>query len=374
LDSPQNQWVSIKIKQMEEAQTQYELVRGNGNNEELEKYRQCFLENGTNKSIELLKWLHQKNLPGLQTIYYAIDKKTGEIAATYAYVAVMIKCMGKIVVGMQAIDALTDYRHRSKGLFVILASRLAKEESAKNNELVYGFPNENAVDGQVKKVGFTYFGEIPFLIKPLRISYFLKQFFRKKPANDTVEINCKIEAPEEVLLKNNCSIKSISGFGEDYNKLWLVVAPQINIGVNRDAAYMNWRYVDKPGEDYSKYGLYETGILKGIVIFTLKNKYNGKIGFLMEILFDPENEQTGKKLLKFCSGILKRNKADLILAWCLPHSFIYSCHRKAGFYKFPEKIRPQKLGMIAKTLNSNHAEDINNIKNWFFSYSDSDTV
>ena len=94
----------------------------------------------------------------------------------------------------------------------------------------------------------------------------------------------------------------------------------------------------------------------------------------MEILYDPESETTGIKLIKFCSKILRKNKADLILAWCFPHSFNYFCHRKAGFYKFPEKLRPQKLGIIAKTLNSNLATDIYNVKNWFLSYSDSDTV
>jgi hypothetical protein len=359
---------------MEETQTLYELVRGTASDSELEKYRKCFLENGTDKSIGLLRWFHRQNLPGLQTIYYAIDKKTGEVAATYAYVAVMVKCMDKIVIGMQAIDALTDYRHRSRGLFIEVASKLEKDHDAKNYELVYGFPNINSVNGHVKILGFTYFGEIPFLIKPLGISYVLKKFFRKKTSRDPLEMNCEIDSPGEISLKNNSSIKSVSGFGEDYNSLWSRVVPKINIGVNRDAAYMNWRYVNKPGENYSKYGLYESGILKGIVIFTLKNKHNGRIGYLMEILFDPENEQAGKDLLKFCSVIFKRNKADLILAWCLPHSFNYSCHRQAGFYKFPEKIRPQKLGMIAKALNSNHAEDITNVKNWFFSYSDSDTV
>jgi hypothetical protein len=353
---------------------QYQLLRGLGSTEELERYSHCFSENGTEKSIELLKWFHQKNLPGLQSIYYAIDKSTNEIAAIYTYLPVLFKCMDTIVIAMQSFDTLTDYRHRSKGLFIRLASKLEKEESLKNNELVYGFPNENSVHGFVKKLGFKYFGEVPFLIKPMRISFVFKKLFNKTGPHRQEEINCKIDSPGEVLLKNNCSIKFISKFEENYNQLWKKISTKINIGINRDAAYMNWRYVDKPGEYYSRYAFYEKDILKGIVIFTLKNKHDGKIGYLMEILFEPEDEVSGGYLLKFCSRILKKNKADLILAWCLPHSFNYFCHRKAGFYKFPERIRPQKLGIIAKTLNSNQAGDIYNIKNWFFSYSDSDTV
>ena len=353
---------------------QYEFLRGTGNDEELERYRKCFSENGSEKSIELLKWFHQGNLPQLQSIYYAIDKSNNQIAAIYTYLPVIMKCMDKTVIAMQSFDTLTDYRHRSKGLFIKLATRLEKEESLKNNELVYGFPNENSVHGFVKKLKFTYFGEVPFLIKPLRISYVLKRLLRQKAEDNNKEINYKMEIPLKISLKNNSSIVSINEFGEDYDLLWEKIAPKIKIGVNRDAKYMNWRYIAKPDENYSRYGFYEEGILKGIVIFTLKNKHNGKIGYLMEILFDPENDHVGSNLLSFCSKALRKNKADLILAWCFSHSFNYSCHRKGGFYNLPEKIRPQKLGIIAKILNSKHGEDIYNIKNWFFSYTDSDTA
>jgi hypothetical protein len=352
---------------------QYKFVRGLASDEELEKYRLCFSENGSEKSIELLKWFHQKNLPGSQVIYYAIDKGSNQIAAIYTYLPVKLLCMGRIVTAMQSFDTLTDYRHRSKGLFIKLASKLEKEESLKNNELVFGFPNENSVHGFVKKLGFTYFGEVPFLIKPMRVAYLFRKLLKKKVSNVT-EVNVAIESPRERELKPGRSIKIIYKFGEDYNRLWEKIAPLIHIATNRNSEYMNWRYVDKPGEYYSLYGFYENGILKGIVIFTLKNKHEGKIGYLMEILFDPEYEKAGIALLKFCCSTLRKNKADLVLAWCFSHSFNYFCHRKAGFYKFPEKLRPQKLGMIAKTLNSHHSSDIYNIKNWYFSYSDSDTV
>lgn len=353
---------------------QYKFERGTGSDAELTKYGKCFNENGSHKSLEILKWFHQKNLPHIQAIYYAIEKNTNDIAAIYTYLPVKLKCMGNVVTAMQSFDTLTDYRHRGKGLFIKLASKLEKEESEKDNELVFGFPNENSVHGFVKKLGFTYFGEVPFLIKPMGITYVLKKLLSKKMPDEVKEINCKVEAPEVVELKNNCVIKSISQFGNEYDTLWNRISVKINIGVNRDAAYMNWRYVEKPEEDYSKYGFYENETLQAIVIFTLKNKHDGRIGYLMEMLFDPENEKAGNKLLKFCCKVLKKNKADLTLAWCFDHSYNYVCHRKSGFYKFPEKIRPQKLGMIAKTLNSNKAVDIYNVKNWYFSYSDSDTV
>ena len=175
-------------------------------------------------------------------------------------------------------------------------------------------------------------------------------------------------------MKGNFEIKEISKFDEKYDELYSAVSSQINIGVNRNAAYMNWRYIAKPDEIYARYGLYENNQLAGVVVFTLKNKHGGKIGYLMELLYDPKNEKAGKDLLKFCSRTLKKNNADLVLAWCFDHSFNYTCIRRNGYYKFPEKFRPQKLGFITKILNSKNTKDIYNIKNWYISYSDSDTV
>ncbi len=351
---------------------QYEFVRGNGSDDELKKYRECFLENGSDKSLQLLKWFHQKNLPGIQSICYAVTNGK-EIAAIYTYLPVKLKLMDEKVIAMQSFDTLTDYRHRGRGLFIKLASRLEKEESEKQIELVYGFANENSVHGFINKLGFTYFGDVPFLIKPFRIGYFIKKiFFKRTP--EIVESVCLIDAPQKLTLKNNIIIEEFKKFDEDYDKLWEKIKIDIPIGINRDSEYMNWRYVEKPGENYKLYGLYKNRVLEAIIIFALKNKHDGKIGYLMEILHAPESEKEGLQLLKFGNTILRRNKADLTLAWCLPHSYNYSCHKRSGFYKFPEKFRPLKLSMIVKKLNTVREKEIYNIKNWFFSYSDSDTV
>lgn len=358
---------------MEEKKVEYDIIKGVGTDEELEKYMQCFLYNGLEKNLNGLKWMHQQNLPRTNSIYYAIDRDTNNIAAIYTYLPLVLKCMGKLVNGMQSFDTLTDKNHRSKGLFIKLASKIEKEESLKNNELVYGFPNENSVHGFVNKLGFNYFGEVPFLIKPLKISYFINKIFKKREL-DILQSNCQMLIPKLLKLNNHFEIREISKFDEEYDELYNTVSTQINIGVNRGAAYMNWRYIIKPDEVYARYGLYEYNQLIGVVIFTLKNKHGGKIGYLMELLYNPKNTNAAKYLLKFSSKILKKNNADLILAWCFDHSFNYKNIRKNGYYKFPEKLRPQKLGFITKILNSKNTKDIYNLKNWYISYSDSDTV
>ena len=353
---------------------EYNIVKSSGNNDDLQHVKDIFLFHGTDRKFQNLQWLHQRNLNNTNILFFAIHKNTKEISAVLGAIPVNLIYKQQIILSIQLIDALTHNDHRYKKLLYSLVNCIEEYAKAHNYQLIYGIPNEQSEHTFVNKCNFKNFGQVPFLIKPISISYALKKIFGKKTTNDHEGFNCKIHCPQKVFLKDGCYIKSINKFEKDYDDLWSKVSTRILIGINRNREYMNWRYIDKPGEYYSRYGLYEKGVLTGIVIFTLKNKHDGRIGYLMEVLFDPENEYAGNKLLKFCSKVLKENKADLILAWCFSHSFNYFCHRKAGFYKFPERLRPQKLGIIVKSLNLIPAEDIHNNKNWFFSYSDSDTV
>lgn len=359
---------------MKENKPGYDIVEGIGDDAELERYKACFDQNQSEKDLAVLKWFHQDNLRKEQSILYAIEPESHSIAAIYTYLPTTLNCMKTVVPALQSFDTLTDYRHRGKGLFIQLATRLAQNETERGNALVFGFPNENSVNGFVKKLGFTYFGEVPFLIKPLKISYLLKKLLGGKDANDSDNSNCAIEADSTVNLKNHASLIRIDKFGKDYDLLWQKVKNCIPISVNRDAAYMNWRFVSRPQGGYTKYGYYEGSELKGVIIFTLKKKHGGNVGYLMEVLFEPGNKHAGKTLLNFAVRVLKRNNADIILSWCYPHSYNYSAFKSAGFYNFPEKIRPQKLGVIVKNLINDFEKDILKIKNWYISYSDSDTV
>ena len=352
----------------------YTVLEGTANDKELLNYKHCFEQNNSRKNLEVLKWFHRENLRKENSILYALAPESNNIAAIYTCLPAIVKCMDSNIPALQSFDTLTDHRHRGKGLFTQLASTLIEIETAKGNELVFGFPNENSVGGFVKKLGFSYFGEVPFLIKPLKISYIIKKFTAKNKLSKEEDTNSQLLAPAEIILQNGASLKNIDLFGEDYDLFWNKIKVNIPVGVNRNAAYMNWRFVHKPGANYLRYGFYEGEEFKGVIVFTLKNKHGGKAGYLMELLFDPENKQAGKELLKFSSRILKENKADVILAWCFKHSFNYITFKQAGFFDFPEKMRPQKLGFIIKVLKSTFEKDILKIKNWYISYSDSDTV
>ena len=354
-----------------ENKTSYSILKGIADNDELEGYRLCFKKNGTDKDIENLQWLHQQNLADKNTIYYAMDKE--EVAAIYTAMPVVFKVQDQTVNALQSIDTMTDAAHRGKGLFPKLANRLYDDAQKDAYELVYGFPNENSAPGFFKKLQWVSFGEAPFLLKPLSINYFLRKILKVK-GNQGEDKRHEYALPANTTLSNNAVIKALAGFDMDYEDLWKASSKKIGVGVNRGADYMNWRYVNKPGEKYSIVGLFTNGKLEGIVVFTIKDKHGGRVGYIMELIYANEDHQAGIRLLKFAKSIFKKEKTDTVLAWCFEHSFNYKSYQKSGYFDLPIKFRPQHLFLGVRIFNETRQDFTKDIKNWYISYSDSDTV
>ncbi len=357
---------------MENNSNEYLIVKGIADNKELENYRLCFEKNGTERDIKNLQWLHQQNLAGIHTIYYAMYGSS--VAAIYTAMPVIFNIKGTRYTALQSIDTITDVGHRGKGLFPKLAAKLYEDAAEKGFELVYGFPNENSAPGFFKKLKWISFGEVPFLLKPLSITFFISKVFKRNKIKTPGSGYFFYAIPEKKELANNIYIKVLDSFGEDYDLVWQKVSEGIGLSVDRSAAYMNWRYVQKPGEQYSKCGVFIDGLLKGIIIFTIKNKHDGRIGYIMELIYDDTVQQAGDLLLKYAAQIFKKEKIDAALAWCFPHSFNYKSFRRSGYFNLPEKFRPQHLFFGVRSFNESNNKLIEHPENWYISYSDSDTV
>ena len=357
---------------MKQTQNDYTIVKGNGEDKELEKYRLCFERNGTPRDMQNLEWLHRQNLPGRNMIYYAMHNEM--IASIYTALPVILRINGLLKPGLQSIDTLTDMEYRGKGLFIKLATRLYEDAVNDKYEFIYGFPNDNSAPGFFKKLQWKSFGEAPFLFKPLNPLYFLKKIFTRKKSTDFSSTNYVFDVSTIKHIDKDISIRPITIFDNAYNEIWKHAAENIGVCVDRSAEYMNWRYINKPGENYYRFGIYMQEKLSGIVVFSIKNKHDGLIGYLMELIFDPSITGIGKQLLKFTTGLFKKHKVDVVLAWNIPGTFNHNAYKQSGYYHLPEKIRPQKLFLGAKLFNQSMEPIMGNIKKWYISYSDSDTA
>ena len=120
-------------------------------------------------------------------------------------------------------------------------------------------------------------------------------------------------------------------FPEDVNYIWKIFSKNILVAIDRNKDYLDWRFIHKPNENYRIAHCYckKKGYL-GFIVFTVKDKHNGRIAYIMELMYDLNEPRAAKLLLNYAINEVKKNNADCLLTWCFKHSPNYSVFR---YYK-----------------------------------------
>ena len=332
-------------------------------------YKNCFDTNGSPKKIENIEWQFFNNTEANAVVDIAVDPEKNKAAAIYAVSCVRFKIGSQTIAGTQSLDTITDVDYRGKGLFINLAKSVYKKAADQGIALVYGFPNGNSIHGFEKKLDWTVLDPVPFLIKPLQSKYFTDKIksLRFLPNIGLYFSSYKAD--------KNFRISESRNFPEAVNQVWEKFAIHFEVAVERKADYLDWRYIQKPNENYQIAHCYDAkNNYCGFVVYVIKDKHNGKVGYIMELIFDPGRPKAAEQLLDYAVAQIAKQKADCILSWCLEHSPNYKAFKQNGFFGLPEKFRPIELHFGARAFAQNHAAMINKRENWYLSYSDSDTV
>jgi hypothetical protein len=333
-------------------------------------YKNCFDLNDSPKEIELIQWQFLNSPINKQFVDILVDENNNKVAAIYAVFSVNFQINGESMIGCQSLDTITDIDYRGKGLFIKLAKDVYQKAATADVVLVYGFPNGNSIHGFKTKLGWEVLDPVPFLIKPLRSQYFTKRipFLKYLP-------NINLGFP--FFSKTSKKYKLIEDFSfpDGTNELWKSFSKNISISVQRNKSYLEWRYLKKPFEDYKIVHCYDVqNCYLGFVVYAIKEKHGGKIAYIMELIYDLDQAETGVLLLQYAIREIKKERADCVLSWCFEHAPNYGAFKKRGFFNLPEKFRPIELHFGASCLQSELENLVYNRKNWYISYSDSDTV
>jgi hypothetical protein len=337
-------------------------------------YEQIFKNNDDPKNANRLEWMHEKN--PLKKKYFSIyvDEAENRPAALYAVFPVIFKSYNATINAVQSIDTITDVNYRGMGLFKKLALDCYKNASEDQVGFVYGFPNDQSAPGFFKSLGWKPIAEVPFLIKPVNVFYPLKYKLKKD-----IPLHLNFNLGLKWLFSNKRSqfvMNDLSQFDESYNALWKKYANTFNIGVNRDANYMNWRITNHPTEKYIVKSFSIQNNLVAVFILSIKaEKHGGTIGYVMDSIFDPQYiTQMPYLFHKTIKRGFYKTKVDVVLAWCFNHSQNYQIYKSNGFFTIPKKLQPIKLFFGANNFINKDDNAFFDKKNWYLSYCDSDTV
>ena len=332
-------------------------------------FKNCFDLNGSPKKTENIVWQFLDNPENSSVVDISYDEEKKRTASIYALFCVKFKINNKLYKAAQSLDTMTDVNYRGRGLFVKRANDVYVKAKETNVSLVYGFPNGNSIHSFRKRLEWQVMDPVPFLLKPLKSKYFTDKIsvLRFLP-----NVNLTLSRFHQ---SKNYQIKEGNDFPKDIDNIWENFSKDIKVAVHRNKVYLDWRYLQKPNECYNIVHCYDTNSkYLGCAIYTVKDKHNGRIGYVMELIYDLDKPKAGELLLKFAIDKIKMSKADCILVWCLDHSPNYKIFKKELFLKIPDKLKPIELHFGVRSFNEDISDMVNKRDNWYLSYSDSDTV
>lgn len=219
--------------------------------------------------------------------------------------------------GWQSCDTATLPSARGQGLFPRCLSALT--ETIHQGELFFGFPNHNSIRGFLK-LGWTVWCDVDCWVRPLVIS----------PWSG----------------RHDPRVSRLERFGPEQDLFNEAIAQTGWSFLERDASYLNWRYMDHPVFDYESYVLMENDNQRGFAV--VREAKINRLTFLILMEFWGLEERDETSLLAHCIALAAerglRHVALLDTAGSTLSKLIN------GVIPIPRKLLPKKQTLMGQLI------------------------
>lgn len=233
------------------------------------------------------------NNPLKRTEVMVAMRDDGACMAVYAGVTHKVILDNEPCLASNQVDVATDPKLRQGMLGARLLTKLAKEYFANytggDTKISWGFPEPALHRLGLRLVKFEVLRDVVYLVR-----------------NPEAEL----EMPAEI------EVRRVDRFDEEADTLWTTCAKEINTGLIRDAAYLNWRYADHP--DYAHL-LFEardstSGALRGITTLR-EGGWDDSIMSMMDWLVPLDDRAAEAALIRQAIMVTARHKKDYLACW-----------------------------------------------------------
>jgi hypothetical protein len=120
-------------------------------------------------------------------------------------------------------------------------------------------------------------------------------------------------------------------FDAGFTALWERLAPKFDLAVRRDAAYLNWRYVEPPHVRYSIVALRRSGEVHGYAVYRHRHEPLGRVTMLVDFLVDPDDVSGLRTLLRWVDRAARVEDSDKIRCSVM-HGAFRRVIRRSGYF------------------------------------------
>jgi len=291
-------------------------------------YRRVFGHDAAESSRLRWEWQYRRNPnnPGHEPEIW-IAREGTTLVGQYATMPVKLSLKGREVQASWGMDVMVAPERQRQGLGEILFRTWDRNVGAS-----LGLGLSDSSYKLFQKLKWPDVGPVPCLVKPLT-----RRAFRRP--NWPVAINRLVSAitlPVVMIVSRarpvRAEVRLIQRFDDSFTNLWDTLAPQFDLAVRRDAAYLNWKFVTAPHVRYSIAVVRRDERNVGYAVYRHLHEPRGRVTLLVDFLTDPEDEAAFRTLLNWVYREARQADSDKIRVFAT-HAGFRRLLRRSGYFQ-----------------------------------------
>jgi GNAT superfamily N-acetyltransferase len=359
-------------------------VRRLGPNDEAKIIELCSIVFGNTMPSEHWRWQFPEN-PFSRPIVYLAETPDGRLVGHYSLIPRPFRDGSRRTLAALSIQSMVHPDFQKQGILKALAAAAEKQLDEDGVEIGITFLNDNSLHAYTQHFGWTELAGPNFILftvlecgpaiqKILKVEAIARVL--APVANPVARLVFRAQKPREA---SGRTIRPVERFDERTDALWERFARSIGRGTERSARYLNWRLADKP--DHYRMFVAEDdadgGRVSGLVVTKTERKFGLYFGYVAELMFDPDDEETGLALASHALDSLRAEGCSMASAVTAGSASVLRVLRRAGFWRLPRKAMPHGIHFCYKRrANAPDASSRSRETDgeWFLSWIDHDVV
>jgi hypothetical protein len=166
-------------------------------------------------------------------------------------------------------------------------------------------------------------------------------------------------------------VAEIARFDSTHDALWEAVQHEYQCAVVRDASYLNWKYVEQPGQDFLRLEIRKDGKAVAIAVVLVVEPgavYAYRRGFLVDMVVPMADREVVWALLEAVRSVCQQRAVDLLTCYLTSHQLRPAV---TAFGFFPKK--PTRFLLVATGgVPAEVSRVVLSPEQWFITFGDSD--
>jgi GNAT superfamily N-acetyltransferase len=290
-------------------------------------YRRVFGHDAAEASRLRWEWQYRSNPnnPGHEPEIW-IAREGPAIVGQYATMPVRLSLAGREIQGSWGMDVMVAPERQRQGLGEVLFRTWDRNVGAS-----LGLGLSDSSYRLFQKLRWPDVGPIPCLVKPLT-----RRALRRPgwPVGVNRLVSALTLPVVKIVARTRplaAEVRTIQRFDDSFTRLWEELAPRFPLAVRRDAAYLNWKYVNAPHVRYTIAALRRDDRNVGYAVYRHVHEPRGRVTLLVDFLVDPADESGLQTLLRWVDREARQVDSDKIRTFAM-HAGFRRVLKRSGYF------------------------------------------